>query len=112
MPPVHFFYQADDIEYTARMLRDARGYYVPDSVVEHRTPAQHTALDDAHRFHYHVRNTILMLRGRAWRLREKPMLVWWLVTSSLDYLRMNGFRGDALRTLGAGVAAGLRSASR
>ena len=108
MPPVHFFYQADDIEYTARILRGRRGYYVPDSVVEHRTAAQHTAVDDDHRFHYHVRNTILMLRGRAWRVREKPMLVWWLATSSLAYLRMNRFSGRAVRTLAGGLADGAR----
>ncbi len=38
MPKRHFFWQADDIEYTARILRHAPGYYVPRSVVEHRTP--------------------------------------------------------------------------
>lgn len=109
MPPVHFFYQADDIEYTATMLREARGYYVPDSVVEHRTPAQHTAVDDDHRFFYHVRNSILMLRGRAWRLREKPMVIWWLTTSSLVYLRMNRLRPRAVKNLLAGLWSGVSS---
>ena len=112
MPPVHFFYQADDIEYTARILRARSGYYVPDSVVEHRTPAQHTAVDDDHRFFYHVRNSILMLRGRAWRLREKPMVVWWLVTSSLVYLRMNRLRPRAVRNFVGGLASGVRSPMR
>ena len=109
LPPVHFFYQADDIEYTARILRETRGYYVPDSVVEHRTPAQHTAVDDDHRFYYHVRNTLLMLRGRAWRAREKPMLVWWLVTSSLVYLRINHLSRRAVGNFLRGLAAGARS---
>jgi GT2 family glycosyltransferase len=109
MPPVHFFYQADDIEYTARILHDARGYYVPDSVVEHRTPTQHTAVDDDHRFYYHIRNTILMLRGRAWRWREKPMLVWWLVSTSLIYLRINRFSRNSIKTLASGLVAGVRS---
>jgi rhamnopyranosyl-N-acetylglucosaminyl-diphospho-decaprenol beta-1,3/1,4-galactofuranosyltransferase len=109
MPPVHFFYQADDIEYTARILHDARGYYVPDSVVEHRTPTQHTAVDDDHRFYYHARNTVLMLRGRAWRWREKPMLVWWLVSTSIIYLRINRLRRGAVKNLLAGVLSGVRS---
>jgi rhamnopyranosyl-N-acetylglucosaminyl-diphospho-decaprenol beta-1,3/1,4-galactofuranosyltransferase len=109
MPPVHFFYQADDIEYTARILRDARGYYVPESVVEHRTPTQHTAVDDDHRFYYHARNTVLMLRGSAWRWREKPTFVWFLVYTSLVYLRKNRLSPKSVRTLVGGLVAGVRS---
>ena len=109
MPPRHFFYQADDIEYTARILRDATGYYVPASVVEHRTPTQHTAVDDDHRFHYHIRNTILMLRGRAWMTREKPALVWVLFWTSLIYLRINRLSWNSVRTLLGALISGIRS---
>ena len=109
MPPRHFFYQADDIEYTARILRDGTGYYVPASVVEHRTPSQHTAVDDDHRFYFHVRNTILMLRGRSWRLREKPMLASWLVWTSIVYLRLNRLSPRSVKNLAAALLAGLRS---
>src|SRR5205814_7509552 len=62
----------DDTEYTARILLDGRGYLAPRSIVEHRTPTRHTAVDDDHRFYYHARNTVLMLRGTAWRRSEKP----------------------------------------
>ena len=72
----------------------------------------HTAVDDDQRFFYHVRNSILMLRGRAWRLREKPMVVWWLVTSSLVYLRMNRLRPRAIRNFLGGLLAGVRSPLR
>src|SRR5438093_4725588 len=99
MPPRHFFYQADDIEYTARILRDASGYYVPASVVEHRTPSQYTAIHDDNRFYWHIRNTILMLRGRAWRTREKPWLVWVLLSTSLIYLRINHLRPRSIKNL-------------
>ena len=109
MPLRQFFYQADDIEYTARILRDTRGYYVPRSVVVHSTPTKHTAVDDDHRFHYHVRNTILMIRGRAWELREKPGLVWVLAWTSLVYLRNNRFRPASVRNLISGLIAGFRS---
>ena len=112
MPLKHFFYQADDIEYTARVLRHAHGYYVPASVVEHRTPTQHTAVDDDHRFYYHARNTVLMLRGSAWATREKPVLVWWLVSTSIIYLRINRLRPSSVRTLLSGVVAGLRASRR
>ncbi|HKP92122.1 MAG TPA: glycosyltransferase [Thermoleophilaceae bacterium] len=110
MPLRQFFYQADDIEYTARILRDSPGYYVPRSVVLHDTPTQHTAVDDDHRFHFHIRNTILMLRGGAWELREKPGLVWVLIWTSLIYLRINRRRPlPALRNLVGGLVSGVRT---
>jgi GT2 family glycosyltransferase len=110
MPLRQFFYQADDIEYTARILRDAPGYYVPRSVVVHATPTQHTAVDDDHRFHYHIRNTVLMIRGRAWELREKPGLVWVMIWTSAVYLRSNRRRFPAaLRNLASGLLSGIRT---
>jgi GT2 family glycosyltransferase len=110
MPLRHFFYQADDIEYTARLLRGARGYLVPASVVEHRTANMHTAVDDDHRFYYHARNTVLMLRGRkAWAAREKPTLAWFLVTTSVAYLRLNRLSPASVRNLAAALLDGLRA---
>ena len=109
MPLRHFFYQADDIEYTARLLREARGYLVPGSVVEHRTANLHTAVDDDHRFYYHARNTVLMLRGtRAWAAREKPTLLWFLFVTSVAYLRLNRLRPASVRNLVSALADGLR----
>ena len=82
---------------------------MPDSVVEHRTPTQHTAVDDDHRFYYHIRNTVLMIRGRAWELREKPGLVWVMVWTSLHYMRNNKRRPvAAAANLVRGIAAGFR----
>jgi rhamnopyranosyl-N-acetylglucosaminyl-diphospho-decaprenol beta-1,3/1,4-galactofuranosyltransferase len=107
LPPRHFFYQADDIEYTARILLEGQGYYVPGSVVEHRTPTQHTAVDDDHRFYYHARNTVLMLRGGAWRPSEKPTLAWFLFWTSLVYLRRNRLSPSSIRNVVSGVLAGL-----
>lgn len=109
MPLRQFFYQADDIEYTARILRDTRGYFVPRSVVEHSTPTKHTAAHDDHRFHYHIRNTILMIRGRAWERREKVGLWWVLLETSLTYLRGNRLRPASVRNLVSGLLAGLRT---
>lgn len=110
MPARQFFYQADDIEYTARILRDAVGYYVPRSLVEHSTPTKHTATDDDHRFRYHVRNTILMIRGRAWERREKTGLWWVLLSTSFLYLRKNKRRPvPALSNLAGGLLDGMRT---
>ena len=109
MPLRQFFYQADDIEYTARILRDTRGYFVPRSVVEHSTPTKHTAVHDDHRFRYHVRNTILMIRGRAWERREKAGLWAVLLGTSLVYLRSNRLRPASVRNLVRGLVSGLRT---
>jgi rhamnopyranosyl-N-acetylglucosaminyl-diphospho-decaprenol beta-1,3/1,4-galactofuranosyltransferase len=109
LPRRDFFWQTDDIEYTARILRDAPGYYVPGSVVEHRTPDQYTAVNDDRRFFFHVRNTVLMIRGSAWRLREKPRLAWWIVQTSLVYLRINHLRPHSVRNLLSGLVAGVRA---
>lgn len=108
MPLRHFFYQADDIEYTARILRDAVGYFVPRSVVEHRTPSKHTWTDDDRRFYYHARNTVYMLRGEAWAPREKPALAWSLARSAIEYLEANRLSPASLRTLLAALTAGIR----
>jgi GT2 family glycosyltransferase len=107
-PLAKFFYQTDDIEYTARLLRDRPGYFVARSVVLHKTPRQHTAISDDRRFYFHARNTLLMMRSRGWRLREKPRLAWWVLRTSYKYLRINHLRPHAIRTWTAAIAAGAR----
>jgi rhamnopyranosyl-N-acetylglucosaminyl-diphospho-decaprenol beta-1,3/1,4-galactofuranosyltransferase len=112
MPRRHFFYQADDIEYTARILRSGEGYFVPGSVVEHRTPSKHTWTGDDRRFYHHARNTLFMLRGDAWTAREKPALAWALARSVVDYLRATGFSRASLRNLAGALSAGVREPAR
>jgi GT2 family glycosyltransferase len=107
LPLSHFFFQADDIEYTARILRGAHGYFVPASVVEHRTPSKHTAVGDDRRFFHHARNTVYMLRGGAWERAEKPALAWSLARSAVDYLGANRLSPGSVRTLARALAAGL-----
>lgn len=108
-PDRSFFYQADDIEYTARILRQGAGYFVPESVVEHRTPDRQTGTSDAHRFYHHARNTLWMLRGQAWEPREKPALAWALLRSAAEYLRAHRFATESVLTLARASADGLRS---
>jgi rhamnopyranosyl-N-acetylglucosaminyl-diphospho-decaprenol beta-1,3/1,4-galactofuranosyltransferase len=110
LPARHFFFQADDIEYTARVLKSEAGYAVPDSVAEHRTKTPHNALSDPddRRFYYHARNTLYMLRGRSWAAHEKPQLGWVLVSSAGRYLRANRFSPASARTVVRAVRDGLR----
>jgi rhamnopyranosyl-N-acetylglucosaminyl-diphospho-decaprenol beta-1,3/1,4-galactofuranosyltransferase len=110
LPCKPFFFQADDIEYTARVLRAEAGYCVPDSVVEHRTKTPHDALSDPddRRFYYHARNTLYMLRGRSWSLGEKPALVWVLLESAARYVQANRYRPGSAVTVARAIRDGLR----
>lgn len=112
LPDKAFFYQADDIEFTARLLRTERGYAVPDSIVEHRTATAHDATSDgnAGKFFHHARNTVYMLRGTAWEPRERPALAWVLVDSSLRFLKVTGYKPHSAWTIVRAIAAGLRAA--
>ena len=112
LPLRHFFFQVDDIEYTARILRGTRGYFVPRSVVEHRTPSKHTSIGDDRRFYHHARNTVFMLRGDAWAPEEKPALAWSLARSAVEYLGARRMTPASVRTLVTALAAGLARRAR
>jgi rhamnopyranosyl-N-acetylglucosaminyl-diphospho-decaprenol beta-1,3/1,4-galactofuranosyltransferase len=109
LPHAHFFIWSDDIEYTARVLRsEPLGYFVPTSVVEHRTRSPYTSVTDAGgRFYFHVRNTLYMLRGDAWSPREKLSIAWGLVGSIRAYLRHHEHAREPVVTVLRGVRDGL-----
>jgi GT2 family glycosyltransferase len=110
LPLAHFFIWSDDIEFTARVMRDGTmpGVLVPTSVVLHKTRTPYTAISTSgERFYFHVRNTLYMLRGPAWRPQEKPSLVFILFTSTLAYLRFNRFARANLAVVWRGVRDGL-----
>ncbi len=108
LPLKHYFIWSDDIEFTARILREGPlGFFVPDSVVEHRTKTAHTAVTESGaRFYYHVRNSLYMLRGEAWNAREKLSLVWALFFTTQAYLRLNRFRRENVVTVVRGLRDG------
>jgi rhamnopyranosyl-N-acetylglucosaminyl-diphospho-decaprenol beta-1,3/1,4-galactofuranosyltransferase len=109
LPLKRFFIWSDDIEYTARIMRDHAGYLVPDSVVVHKTKQAYTAISTSgERFYFHIRNTLYMLRGTAWTTREKPSLVFILFTSSLAYLQFNRFRPRNIAIIARGLRDGLK----
>ena len=112
LPEQAFFFQVDDIDYTARVLRGERGFLVCDSVVEHRTPAPRDprAETDPARFYYHARNNLWMLQGEAWKLEEKPAAAWFLLTTCARFLRRNRFSRESLGVLARAVRHGRRPA--
>ncbi|HEV2768561.1 MAG TPA: glycosyltransferase family 2 protein [Solirubrobacteraceae bacterium] len=113
LPHKHFFLWSDDIEYTARVTRHRAGYLVPDSVVVHKTKTAYTAVTDTGgRFYYHVRNSLYMLRGRAWSKREKLSVIWFLGFTTNAYLRNNGFSRESLATVGRGLRDGAKPATK
>ena len=71
LPLADYFLWNDDFEFTARMLRGARGLFVPASVVVHKTAKRGSSdLDPGPRFFYEVRNKI-------WVFRKSSALYGW-----------------------------------
>jgi rhamnopyranosyl-N-acetylglucosaminyl-diphospho-decaprenol beta-1,3/1,4-galactofuranosyltransferase len=109
LPLRRYFLWSDDIEYTARVLRRAPGYLVPASVAIHKTEQAHTAITTAgDRFYFHLRNTLYMLRGTAWAPHEKPSVLYFLIATTVAYLRVNRFAPRVLRIVLRGLRDGLK----
>ena len=63
LPIADYFLWNDDFEYSARLLRGARGLFVPESVVTHKTKIRGSSdQDPGPRFYYEVRNKIWVFR--------------------------------------------------
>jgi rhamnopyranosyl-N-acetylglucosaminyl-diphospho-decaprenol beta-1,3/1,4-galactofuranosyltransferase len=110
LPLKHYFIWSDDIEFTARVLRDEDvGYLVQESVVVHKTQEPYTAVSTTgDRFYFHIRNHVLMLRGTSWAWWEKPTLVYKMLATSLSYMWRNHWRLRHARIIGRGLRDGIR----
>ena len=106
-PRKGFFVWSDDVDFTARILRDERGLYVPTSVAEHRTAAAHRAHEGGERFYFAVRNGLFVLRGDAFGPKEKLRHVIVVAEQVRLYLLLERFRPRALRVLARGLLHGL-----
>ena len=63
LPRVAYFLWNDDYEYTTKLLRHATGYYVPESLVVHKTKVFGSSdADPGERFFFEVRNKLWILR--------------------------------------------------
>lgn len=109
LPLKRYFLWSDDIEYTARVLRNEPGFLVVDSVALHATARPYTAISTSDdRFYFHVRNTLYLLRGTALSGREKPGSVVRLGHSVFDYLRYNHMDSRHVMIVLRGLRDGLR----
>ncbi len=113
LPRAHYFLWADDIEHTVRILRHERGYLVPESVVHHWTATAYSPSSDfTPRFYYHVRNSILTLRGRSFSPVERVIYFLNTAKSIVDFLRRHGRRADARSIVVRGIRDGIRGPAR
>ena len=113
LPLADYFIWGDDVEFTARVLRDDPGYLVPESRVYHWTPEPHGgASPDTDRFYYHARNSLLLLRGSSFSWVERLDYGRYYLRSIWGYLCAN--RGDwrRLRIMLRGLRDGLRGRPR
>lgn len=109
LPLEHYFIWGDDVEFTARVLRDEPGYLVPESVVYHWTPTPHPAAGPtSDRFYYHARNSLLLLRGSSLRSIERLDYARYYVRSLGRYLRVNGISPRHWALLARALRDGLR----
>jgi rhamnopyranosyl-N-acetylglucosaminyl-diphospho-decaprenol beta-1,3/1,4-galactofuranosyltransferase len=90
LPLERYFIWSDDVEFTARVLRDAPGYLVPDSVAYHWTATPHPpAAVTSDRFYYHARNSLLLLRGSALGPLERVDHARYYLRTLVEYVRAN-----------------------
>lgn len=113
LPLGRYFIWFDDVEYTARILRDEPGFFVPRSVVRHHSQSRYTTPSGmGDRFYYSLRNRIFVLRGPALRPLEKLRLMKPLLADVASYSREHEQRGRALATVARGLRDGLRTPAR
>lgn len=113
LPLSHYFIRGDDVEFTARVLKDDPGFLVPESRVHHWTPEPHgpdSAEDE--RFYYLVRNSVLLLRGSALHPIDRFDYGRWYLRALARHLRVNGGNRKEIALLARGLRDGLRGAAR
>lgn len=110
LPIADYFIWNDDFEFSMRLLRRSRGFFVPGSVVVHKTvKLGATDVDPGARFYYEVRNKVWLIRlARGLSPAEKV-----LYTGSSLRRWARTFRASADRPLlWTGLRSGLRDGFR
>jgi GT2 family glycosyltransferase len=109
-----YFIWGDDFEWTARVLRDAPGYLVPESRVVHWTSRAHTAVTaaDASRFYFHARNSLRVLRGTSLRPFERVSFARYYAGTLRRYLAGERWSRQAVTAVARGLRDGVRGAAR
>ncbi len=108
-PLKEYFIWNDDVEYTARVLRDGFGVIVPSSIAYHKTARKNmTSVDAGPRFYYSVRNRIWMItRSAAWSGMERTRIGIFVFLSVWYYLWRSRFSWVSVKTVLRGIMHGL-----
>jgi rhamnopyranosyl-N-acetylglucosaminyl-diphospho-decaprenol beta-1,3/1,4-galactofuranosyltransferase len=110
LPHPEYFIWFDDVEFTARAIRDNPGYLAPRSVVVHKSPsATGGNVHAGARYFYAVRNVLWLLRSDSLSGDRMVRLRFWrgLLQGIPTYLAIERFRPRALSTLARAVWQGL-----
>jgi glycogen synthase len=109
LPWAAYYFWNDDVEYTARLLRDAQGYAVPNSKVMHLSSRPYVPLDDSSgRYFYEVRNKLWMVRfSKAWTVPERIGWGVYLSLSIMRHLIRNQFSPESRGVVQRGLEQGL-----
>lgn len=113
LPLSHYFIWGDDVEFTARVLRDEPGFLVPESRVYHWTEHAHAPSNVSdERFYYHARNSLFLLRGSAFLPSERLSYGRWYLSTVRRYIAASHGNRRALAVVARGIRDGLRGEAR
>ncbi|MHB1043224.1 MAG: glycosyltransferase family 2 protein [Eubacteriales bacterium] len=109
LPIADYFIWNDDVEFTARILKNGFGVLVPSSVVVHKTLIKYMSVNETGaRYYYEVRNKLWMLiKSDAWCKKEKIKLFIRVLINTWHYLRKNHFDLKSIRTVSTGFWDGI-----
>jgi GT2 family glycosyltransferase len=107
VPRAGYFLSGDDVEYTARLLRDAPGFLVPESEVVHRTATPSRPTPDGERFYFHARNGLYLLRSGSLRGGERVRYARWWAGTVREHLAAAPREPARLRRVGRALRDGL-----
>jgi GT2 family glycosyltransferase len=108
LPLTEYHYWSEDSEFSARVLREGLGYYVPSSIVEHRSATIGLPIDrGGPNMYFEFRNKLWMLRSGSFRAGEIPLIALEVVADVRRFLADAGWSREALWTAARGVGAGL-----
>ncbi|WP_082077936.1 glycosyltransferase family 2 protein [Thermus filiformis] len=105
LPLKEYFLWNDDVEYSGRLLRQGYGYWILDSVVQHKTAHPNPPVGaTGERFFFEVRNRIWLLRSNSYGVLGRLAWAWHLLVELVVYLW--GTRGRGLPVILRGLKAG------
>ena len=110
LPFADYFIWNDDVEYTARILRENTGWWVSSSLVIHQTLDKVVKSEDIriNRYYYSIRNRLWMVRkSDAWSFMEKIKILKTVIVVAFRLPRRAGFRREVFSIIGRGLKDGL-----